>query len=40
MHPVGGIALRTGTFVSAAPEKAGDKAGEALKGQEHPQRSR
>lgn len=39
VHLVGGIAQRTGSFVSAVPEKAGDKAGEALKGQEHPQRS-
>lgn len=32
--PAGGIAQRPGPFVS---EKAGDKAGDALKGQEHPQ---
>lgn len=36
------VALRReqGAFVSAVPEKAGDKAGDALKGQEHPQRSK
>ena len=39
-HPAGGIAQRTGSFVSAASEKAGDKAGDVLKGQEHPQRSK
>lgn len=38
--PAGDIARRAGSFVSAAPEKAGDKAGDALKGQEHPQRSK
>lgn len=31
---------RTGSFVPAVTEKAGDKAGDALKGQEHPQRSK
>lgn len=40
MRLVGGIAQRTGSFVSAEPEKASGKPGEALKQQEHPQRSR